>query len=58
MRLGRKPRQVNCPICGGPLIRANGKSLCELCRIEIKGSSVKPLSDRTGYDSLETHPNG
>lgn len=53
MRLGRKPRQVKCPICGGPLTRRNGRNLCELCWIEIKGSSVKPLSDKTGYDSLE-----
>ena|GEM_PF-3244061 len=58
MRLRRKPKQANCPICNGPLTHSNGKRICESCRIEIKGSSVKPLSDGAGYDFPETRLNG
>ena len=58
MRLRRKPKQTNCPICNGLLTRNNGKCICESCRVEIKGSSVKPLIDGAGYDFPETRLNG
>jgi len=58
MRLRRKPKQANCPICSGLLTRSDGKYVCESCRIEIKGSSLKPLSDGAGLDFPEARLNG
>ena len=58
MRLRRKPRRTVCPICGNALRRKNGKDICESCRIEIKGSSLKPLGDDFSDDFSGMRLNG
>jgi len=54
MWLRRKKRRTVCPICNGALTHVNGKNICKLCRIEIRGSSLKPLHDDLGGDT-QTH---
>lgn len=50
MWLRRKSRHSICPICYSPLVRSNGRQICNSCKIEIRGSSVKPVADRDTDD--------